>query len=143
LAEKLNLGLVKLECGVDNAKVFVAFVDAGFLFVLRGHLRGVGIAGAGLQLLVKDVELLLRELLLQGGDVYVGVKLVEGVSHAGLAVESLELSGFGVVEGARGFSRRFAGFGAALLVEEREDYLDAEETFVGLDSAVEPLQCGE
>ena len=69
LAEELDLGLAELEGGVEDGEVFVALGDAGVLLILRGHLRALGIAGAGLKLHAEDIKLLLRELLLQGGDV--------------------------------------------------------------------------
>ncbi len=58
LAEELDVGLMELEAGIHDAEVFVALGDAGLLLVLGGHLRGIGVAGAGLQLQVEDVELL-------------------------------------------------------------------------------------
>jgi len=143
LAQELNLGLAKLESGVDDGEIFVALCDAGFLFIFRSHLRAIGVAAAGLQLQTCCVKLFLRELLLEYGNVSLRLKFGETVAKARLAIEGIHLRGLRVVEGARRCCRGLARFGAVALIEDREGYLDAKGAFIGLDCAIELLQRGE
>ena len=97
-------------------------------------------AGAGLQLHLQDVELLLRELLLERSDFGLCLKFRDAVAQPGLTVERVNLGILRVAESPRGVGSGFAGFGAAASVEDGEDDLDAEDALVGLDGAVELLQ---
>ena len=118
-----------MKAGIDYGQIFVALGDARGLLILGGHLRAVGVAG--LHLKVNDIELLLRVLLLEGGDVGLHLEFGEGAAKAGLTVEGVDLGLLRIVEGARGRIGGLAGPGLARPIEDRQRDLDAEGRFIG------------
>ena len=105
-SQQIDLGLLGLEVGVEDGDEFLALGDAGVLLVFGGHLGAGEVAAAGLQLDDEDIELLLGELLVEGGDLGARGEFGRGVVGAEAAVEELIANHVGFVQGVGGVGHR-------------------------------------
>jgi hypothetical protein len=79
--KKIDLCLTELEVGVEDVKEALAFLNAGVLLVLWGHL-GVGVvSGAGLELDEEGVKLVLGDGTVDGSELDTGGELFVGVGE--------------------------------------------------------------
>ena len=136
LPEQVDLRLAQLVAGIDQAKKFLTLREAGVLFILGRKQGPLGGGGGGIQLGSDDVKLLLRELLIEFGDLGLGVQDSEAVAKLELAEHGGLLRVFGLGAGMIGVSQRLACLGLVFPVEEGKLDLHGERAFVRADLGV-------
>ena len=125
-AKKIEAGSAEIESGIECVKELLAFVDAGLLLgggrKLRRRAGSVGGAVAHFELREDAFQLLVGNLLLEAGDLRLGIQLAQASSEFGDldVVLALRLLGLGLR--AQGVGRGFSGFG----VEPNVEVVDAD-----------------
>ncbi len=116
-----------------QVEIFLPLLDAGALLILWRERGRVGSAAAVFELQENGVELVLRQLPLQGGNVLLSRKLRHGMLQLESALGCLVLQHVGLVLRMVGVCAGLNGVRAAVGVEEWQRDLDAYAEVVLLE----------